>query len=334
VKIAPASPPALGAVDPGIERFLEILTAGNPAPAEPELNAIARMREAAAQVRMSWADSVPPGQSRSEIIETSSGSVPLTIHLPQRETPLGTLLFLHGGGWTIFDSETHAPLMRALAAETGWAVAGVDYPRAPEAPYPQPIEFCVRATNAVQREGRRLGLPGPVALAGDSSGANLAVATTLMMREAGALLPTGLMLFYGVYDCDMARRSYSEFTAAPHPLSAEKMAWFWDRYCPDRARRREPLASPLRADLSGLPPTFLSVAGQDILRDENLAMATRLAEAGVRVTLEVYPGAVHAFCEAVGFVAVSRLAVRRAAEWLADSAGDQTRAFPRIQGRT
>jgi acetyl esterase len=316
VKPPAASRKAFPGLDPGIDGFLEILATGNPRPPEPSPIAIEKMREAASQVRLTWADSVPEGPVRRHVVETPNGPVPLTVHLPARVPPGGTLLFLHGGGWTLFDSVTHSPLMRALAAKTGWAVGGLDHPRAPEAPYPEAVETCANVTRIVMRAGLDFGLPGPVGLAGDSSGANLAVAATLLMREAGATMPSALMLFYGVYDHDLSRPSYAEFGSAPFPLSAEKMAWFWDRYCPDKARRREPLASPLDADLVGLPPTNLVVAGQDVLRDENLAMAVRLAEAGVRVSLDVYPGAVHAFCEAVGFVEVSRRAVGRSAAWL------------------
>lgn len=312
-------PTAVPRVDPGLDRLLEILGAGSPAPPrELSPKAIAHMREGASQVRRIWADSVPFGPVRRQVVETSNGPAPLTIHLPNDGPPRGALLFLHGGGWTLFDSETHSPLMRALAAQTGWAVVGVDYPRAPEAPYPEPVEACASVTRTLMRTGRDLGLPGPVALCGDSSGANLAVAATLLMRDARETLPAALMLFYGVYDSDPSRQSYAKFGSASFPLSAQKMAWFWDRYCPELARRAEPLASPVHADLAGLPPTHMVVAGQDILRDENLAMASRLAEAGVRVSLDVYPEAVHAFCEAVGFAEVSRKAIGRSAAWLLD----------------
>ena len=315
----PLRPAAFPKVDPGMDRLLEMVGARNPAPPhEPSPKAIAHMREAASQVRRTWADSVPVGRLQRHIVETSNGPVPLTIHLPDG-VPGGTILFLHGGGWTLFDSETHSPLMRALAMKTGWAVVGVDYPRAPETPYPEPIKACASVIGTVMRIGPRLGLPEPLALCGDSSGANLAVAATLLMRDIDEILPAALVLFYGVYDCDFSRPSYAKFGSEAFPLSAEKMAWFWDRYCPDVSRRDEPLASPVQADLAGLPPTNMVVAGQDILRDENLAMATRLAEAGVRVSLDVYPGAVHAFCEAVGFVDVSRRAVGRSATWLVDT---------------
>ncbi len=299
-----------------MEAFRLRLTSGNPQPPDPNPAAIATMRDTAAALRHSWAESVLPGRERRGGIATRHAPVPYTIHMPLQDRPRGTLLFLHGGGWTLLDSETHAPLMRAIAARTGWAVAGIDYPRAPEMRFPGPVHACAQVIEAASQGALDPAPPYPLAIAGDSAGANLAVAASLALREAGQPLPAALLLFYGVYGCDTSRPSYAAYGSDYYPLSAAKMAWFWDRYCPDPSLRTHPLASPLGADLSGLPPTNLVVAGRDILRDENLAMAVRLAEAGVRTSLDVYPDAIHAFCEAVGFVEMSRTAVERAADWL------------------
>jgi acetyl esterase len=298
-----------------MELFRLRLTSGSQQPPDPSPAGIATMRDNAAALRRWWAESVPSGRERRGVIATRHAPVPFTIHMPVQD-PRGTLLFLHGGGWTLLDSETHAPLMRAIAARTGWAVAGIDYPRAPEMPFPAPVESCAEVFEAASRGALDPAPPGPLAIAGDSAGANLAVAVSLALREAGQPLPAAMLLFYGVYSCDMSRPSYAAYGSDHYPLTAAKMAWFWDRYCPDLLLRESPLASPLSADLAGLPPTQLVVAGRDILRDDNLAMAMRLAEAGVRTSLDVYPDAIHAFCEAVGFVETSRTAVERAADWL------------------
>jgi acetyl esterase len=314
VTSAASSPKKPVRLDRGLDAFLDRLLAGNPLPPDPSPAAIDDMRRAAARVRLSWAEGIPACEVRHDVIE----AVPVTVHLPTERAPGGTLVFMHGGGWTVLDSSSYAPLLSVLVAATGWAVVGVDYPRAPENPYPGPVEACRDVVRAVRDRGASLG--GPLAVAGDSAGANLALASTLMLRDAGEVLPAALLLFYGVFDCEMSRPSYAAFGSEFFPLSTEKMAWFWDRYCPDHARRREPLASPLRADLTGLPPVRIVAAGQDILRDENLAMAVRLAEAGVVVSLDVYPGAVHAFCEALAFAGVSRQAVGRAGSWLLETA--------------
>jgi acetyl esterase len=274
------------------------------------------MRDNAAALRLFWAESVPRGREHRGVISTRQGPVAFTIHMPMEDPPRGTLLFLHGGGWTLLDSETHAPLMRAIAGHTGWAVAGIDYPRAPEVPFPGPVHACAQVLEAASQGALAPAPAQPLAIAGDSAGANLAIAASLVLRDAGQPLPAALLLFYGVYDCDNSRPSYAAYGSEHYPLTAEKMAWFWDRYCPDPSLKEHPLASPLRADLAGLPPTHLVVAGRDILRDESLAMAVRLAEAGVRTSLDVYPDAIHAFCEAVGFVETSRTAALRAADWL------------------
>jgi acetyl esterase len=102
------------------------------------------------------------------------------------------------------------------------------------------------------------------------------------------------------------------------------MAWFWSNYCTSDADRTHPLAAPLHADLRGLPPTHLVVAGQDVLRDENLAMAVRLAEAGNAVSLDHYPEAPHGFLEALALAPIGTKAIARAAAWLHDRARDPT----------
>ena len=80
------------------------------------------------------------------------------------------------------------------------------------------------------------------------------------------------------------------------------MQWFWDNYAPDADQRRNPLAVPVQADLAALPPVFLGVAQHDILLQENMELASRLAAAGVDLTLRSYPGTIHGFAEAAGAV--------------------------------
>lgn len=138
MKPPPASRKAFPGLDPGIDGLLEILATGNPPPPEPSPIAIAKMREAASQVRLTWADSVPEGPVRRHVVETPNGPVPLAIHLPARVPPGGTLLFLHGGGWTLFDSVTHSPLMRALAAKTGGRWSDWNIPARPRRPTRNP----------------------------------------------------------------------------------------------------------------------------------------------------------------------------------------------------
>jgi acetyl esterase len=252
-------------------------------------------------------------------IDTPEGRVGVRVYRPSSALR-PALIYLHGGGWTLLGIETHDRIMREYAAASGWAVVGLDFPLAPEAPFPGAIRACVVAIRQLAA-GDAFGLAPPFALAGDSSGANLAVAVALAFRNEGAALIDALILNYGVYDCDLTRPSYGVFGRPPYTLTAEKMGWFWNQYCPDGDSRFDPLASPLRADLTGLPPVRLVCAGRDVLRDENLALAARLAEAGNAMTLDHYPNAPHAFLEALALDDLGRVAIRRSAAWLNDIAG-------------
>ncbi len=237
------------------------------------------------------------------------------LHRPAAGT-LPVIVWIHGGGWVWMSLDTHDRPMREVAAASGCAVLGPDYALSPEAAFPQAIEECAAVVRRIAREGAGWGLdPARIILAGDSAGANLAMATALLLRETDpGLRIDGLLLHYGVFDATFDRASYGAF-AEGYFLTREKMRFYWDCYCPRPADRLNPLAAPLRADLRGLPPTLLHVAELDVLADENLAMAARLREAGVEVACEVFPGLAHGFLRATPHVAAARRSVQEAGAW-------------------
>jgi acetyl esterase len=169
----------------------------------------------------------------------------------------------------------------------------------------------------IASHGAEWGLdPGRIVLGGDSAGANLATATALLLRETDpGLRLSGLLLNYGVFDHRLDTPTYAEF-ADGYFLTREKMRFYWECYCPRPADRLSPLASPIRADLRGLPPTLLHIAELDVLAAENLAMADRLRAAGVEVTTETFPGTAHGFLRALPQVAAARCAAAAGAAWL------------------
>jgi len=232
----------------------------------------------------------------------------------------GIRIYLHGGGWVMHNLDSHDRLMRTYALKSGFSVLGLDYPLAPEIQFPQNLYACVDAVECVIENAQEIGVqPDRIVLGGDSSGANLALSVALRRQEMGLAPLTGLLLTYGVFDSDLARPSYGRFGMAPHMLTEEKIAFFWAQYCRQATDRTNPLAAPFRADISALaslPPVHLSIAGQDVLLDENLAMADRLRAAGVDVSQCVYENAVRGFVEAVDCSPVADQAVADAATWL------------------
>jgi acetyl esterase len=153
-------------------------------------------------------------------------------------------------------------------------------------------------------------------LGGDSAGGNLAAGTALLLRETDpALKLRGLLINYGVMDSAMATPSYDAF-ATGHFLTREKMDFYWRCYAPKEADRVSPFASPMRADLRGLPPVLVHIAELDVLADENKVFAEKLRAAGIAVTEEVFPGTIHGFLRALGHVAAADRAARQGGAWL------------------
>ena len=167
-----------------------------------------------------------------------------------------------------------------------------------------------------REHGAEWGLdPSRILLGGDSAGGNLALATALLLRDTGGPKLAGIVAAYPVCDSRFDTPSYQEF-ATGHVLTREKMAFYWSVYVPHEADRSHPLAAPLRADLTGLPPVLVLLAELDVLRSEGEALAAKLREAAVPVELEIFPGVLHGFLRATDGVTKARDAVAKAGAWL------------------
>src|SRR4029077_16195839 len=126
---------------------------------------------------------------------------------------------------------------------------------------------------------------------------------------------TGILVGYPVCDSRLDTPSYQAFGAG-HVLTREKMAFYWSVYVPHEADRTHPLAAPLRADLTGLPPVLVLLAELDVLCSEGEALAAKLRAAAVPVELEIFPGVLHGFLRAADGVKKARDAVARAGAWM------------------
>ena len=318
------APEAAGAaLEPELARYFAALTkrVGKLAGPDPGL---ATMRNAARQARLELS------ASGGDAVVYEGHGMSGRLFRPSGDARPGAgaaelVVYLHGGSWTLLDTRTHAPMMQALTDATGWPVLGLDCPLAPETRFPDTGEACLAEIRRIAASPDVLGaVPRRLVLAGDSCGANLAMSVAL--RLAGGLAALcGQHLVYGVFDSDLTRPSYAAHDRAPLLLTREKMDFFWSSYCGTLQERAEPFAAPLRAApeaLATLPPTLLTVAGQDVLVDENLAMAERLAAAGVPTATRLYPTAGHGFVEAVEHSPVARQALAEAAGWYRERAGD------------
>jgi acetyl esterase/lipase len=239
---------------------------------------------------------------------------------------LPVVLYVHGGGWVLGNAGTHDRLVRELAVGTGAAIVFVEYTPAPDAHYPVQIEQAYAVAQWVTKEGSSEGLDGSrMAVAGDSVGGNMTAALAIIAKQRGDVRFVHQSMYYPVTDAAQDSDSYREFKDGPF-LTAEAMAWFWDNYSPETEPRNEITASPLRAtlsDLEGLPPAFLIVDENDVLRDEGEAYAGKLREAGVPITTVRYDGIIHDFMmlNPLRDTQASRAATKQAVVTLRDALG-------------
>lgn len=228
-----------------------------------------------------------------------TGTTSIRIVRPAGETgTLPAVVYIHGGGWVLGGKDTHERLVRELAVGAGAAIVFVDYERSPEARFPTAIEQSYAVLQYVAANPAEFGADAQrLAIAGDSVGGNMTAVVALMAKERGGPELAAQLLFYPVTDASMATASYARFAEGPW-LTAKAMAWYWDQYLPDVARRAEVHASPINAttdQLRGLPRTLLIVDENDVLRDEGEAYGRKLAQAGVAVTSLRYNGTIHDF---------------------------------------
>jgi acetyl esterase len=269
-------------------------------PAESGAPDVARLRAGDEEAPKLLGGEAEPVASTRDLY--APGPVAVRVYRPESRTPLALVLYAHGGGWVTGSLDSHDKLCRMLANRLGAVLVAVDYRLAPEHAYPAALDDIEAAWLWIRAEAQALGADGKrFAVAGDSSGGNLAAALTLRLARAGAAQPDAQLLFYPALDATCSRASYREF-ATGYNLSGAQMAWYWDAYRAGAASYA-PELSPLAAgDLSGLPPAVIAVAGADVLRGEGLDYARRLQDAGVAVQIVDCSGTIHGFLRWTGEV--------------------------------
>lgn len=304
--------------DPDIRRFVDAINAAYVEHGAPPGASMAARRAVAERVRKPWREGGPIMATSSEM---DMGGVRLRLHRPVIDAKLPVMLYIHGGGWTLFSIDTHDRLMREYAGRAGIAVLGIDYSLSPESKFPVALEECAGALDWIAAQAEALNLDANrVLIGGDSAGANLSVATCLLQRQRGRPLPIAMLLNYGAFAPEHTP-SYARFGAGDYSLESDEMDIFWANYVDGPDQLADPLVAPLRADLTGLPPAFLAIADCDILSDCNDAFASKLEEAGVPTRAVTYEGATHSFLEAVSIAPLASRALDEQAAWIRDIVG-------------
>lgn len=255
--------------------------------------------------------SVPLQREAQVQVPGPHGPVLCRVHLPDGAvSPVPAVVYFHGGGFALGRIDEWDAMMRELVRDSGAAAVDVQYSPSPEARFPVQFEEAVAVVRHFAARGAEYGVDGDrLAAAGDSAGANLALAAACALRDAGEMPLRGLLLYYGVYSWDTTADSWQRLGDGRFGLSAAQLDWIRDHYLAQEAQRRDWRAAPLLARMEGLPPVDLHAASLDPLLDDSNALQQRLQAAGVPVRLQVHDGVPHGFIRSGRFLSAARRAV-------------------------
>src|SRR5690606_9062704 len=274
--------------------------AGLPAPPAGPLDPAAMRAAEEAQV--------PPPEERLPLpavedltARTAAGDVPVRVYTPDTAEHHGLIVYFHGGAFFLGSLDTHDHVARSLAKETGLKVVSAGYRRAPEAAFPAGLDDCYGVVRWAVGQGAELGWDGTtLAVAGDSSGGNLAAAVAARAHDVGFDRIPHRILCYPSLDLDFDTGRYASLreNAVGYGLETAALKPFNAFYLDSGADPADPLVSPVkRQDLTGLPPALVVTAEYDPMRDEGELYGQRLREAGVDARVSRYPGAGHGFVQ-------------------------------------
>lgn len=255
-------------------------------------------------------------------VQGAAGPLPARFYTPAGPGPFPVVVYFHGGGWVLADKQVYDASARAIAQQAQALVISVDYRRAPEARFPAAWDDALAAyrwtlANAANRKGDA----SRVALAGESAGGNLALATAIAARDAGLQKPAHVLAIYPLTQSSLNTESYLE-NALAQPLNRAMVQWFLDQLLEDKAQLKDWRLNVIDARLAGLPPVTLISARVDPLRSDSAKMEDALKRADVLVERRDYEGVTHEFFGAAAVVEKARNAQAFAGERLRRAFGN------------
>jgi len=252
---------------------------------------------------------VPGVTSLDQTLPGPAGQLPVRIYTPAGAGPFPIVVYFHGGGWVIADKNVYDAGARGLAKEANAVVVSVDYRLAPEARFPAQHDDALATYKwAVANAAVLNGDPKRLALAGESAGGNLAIATAMAARDQNLAAPMHVLSVYPIAQAtDLATPSYQDSEKAK-PLNKAMMIWFGDKVFSKPDDKKDPRIDLVDADLKGLAPVTLINARIDPLRSDADMLAAALKKAGVRTEHKIYDGVTHEFFGMAAVVAKARQA--------------------------
>jgi epsilon-lactone hydrolase len=248
-----------------------------------------------------------------DYLEVDAGGIEAMWAVPKGSAQNRALLCLHGGGYVLSSMYSHRKLYGHFAKAVGCRALVLNYRRAPEHPFPGPVNDAVLAYRWLLSQGFE---PRHIAFLGDSAGGTLAISSLLLAREQGLPLPAASTPLAPYLDVEALGASYDSNFGKDKLGSRDATLEFIKLYLGETGNRRAPLANPLFADLRGLPPMLIQVGGFDVLLDDSRQFAAKAREAGVDVTLEVSPEMQHVFHFLAGAAPEADAAIARSAAWV------------------
>jgi acetyl esterase len=230
-------------------------------------------------------------------IPSDAGALGIRVYRPVGGSPRPIFLYLHGGGWTLGDLDSHDAVCRRISKASDCLVVSLDYRLAPENPYPAAMDDTIAAVRWLADHGAELGGdPTRLAMGGDSAGGNLTAGAVIRLRDEGGPRVALQVLIYPATQASFEMLSYYE-NAEGYWLLTKDVIWFWTNYLGgSAAARQDPYACPGTAsDLCGLPPAVVITGDFDPVRDDGDIYALKLRAAGVPVVARRFPGMIHGF---------------------------------------
>ena len=241
--------------------------------------------------------SLVPGVTSADFtIPGSAAPLPVRVYTPAGSGPFPLVVYFHGGGWVLADKSVYDGGARGIAKEANAVVVSVDYRLAPEAPFPAQHEdalitykWAVKNAASIKGDAKR------IAIAGESAGGNLAIATAMAARDQHLTMPLHVVAVYPITQAtDLATPSYVD-SAQAKPLNKPMMEWFAKYALSKPEDKKDPRIDLVHANLKGLPPVTLINARIDPLRSDADMLEVSLKKSGVKVTHKIYDGVTHEF---------------------------------------
>ncbi len=253
-----------------------------------------------------------------DYIEVDANGVRCMWAKPKGGNETRALLCTHGGGYMVGSMYSHRKMFGHIAKAVGCPALIVDYRRSPEHPHPTPVNDCVRAYEWMLDQGLEA---KHIAFTGDSAGGALAITTVLAARDKGLPLPAASMPISPWTDMEITGETVTTNEAKDHFVKRAVIEHMSATFLGENGDRKDPLATPLYADLAGLPPFFVQVGGDETLLDDARRFVAKVEAAGGEAKLDIFPEMQHVFHFLAGTTPEADKAIADQAAWIKPKLG-------------